>query len=117
MWAEHSTGVPVAQSAQQTLDQLRAHPDSATPPGNPGVQNMFGTGVYERGALALQALRDTVGDEVFFTTLRTYASKFAGSNATTAEFIAVAEQTSGHADLQPLFDAWLFQPDLPQLPS
>jgi aminopeptidase N len=117
LWSEHANGTPVAQSAQRTLDQLRAEPDAATPPGNPGVTDMFGAGVYMRGALALQALRKTVGDDQFFTILRTYTAKFAGGNADTADFIAVAKQVSGRNDLQPLFDAWLFQPPLPDLPG
>ncbi len=57
------------------------------PPGDPGVGDLFGASVYLRGALTLQALRLTVGDDAFFDILRTYASKFAGANATTADFI------------------------------
>jgi aminopeptidase N len=78
---------------------------------------MFGPSVYQRGALTLQALRLTIGDDQFFTTLRTYTAKYANGNATTADFIAVASQVSGRSDLQPLFDQWLYQPDLPQLPG
>ena len=54
---------------------------------------------------------------MFFDILRTYASKYAGANATTADFISVAGQVSGRTDLQPLFDAWLYQTSLPDLPG
>jgi aminopeptidase N len=117
LWTEHTDGAPVAQSAQATLANLRQSTDSMPPPGDPGVGGMFGPSVYLRGALTLQALRLTVGDEAFFDILRSFASKFAGANATTADFIAVATQVSGRSDLQPLFDAWLYQAPLPDLPG
>jgi hypothetical protein len=53
-------------------------------------------------------LRDEIGDEAFFTLLRTYAAEFADGNATTADFIALAEDISGQ-DLQEFFDTRLFQ--------
>ena len=117
LWTEHTGGAPVAQTAQSTLASLRQSTDPMPPPGDPGVGDLFGASVYLRGALTLQALRLTVGDEAFFNTLRSFASKFAGGNATTADFISVATQVSGRTDLQPLFDAWLYQPPLPDLPG
>jgi aminopeptidase N len=118
LWAEHATGTPVQQSAQRARTELQHSGDVAkVPPGDPGVPDMFGPSVYQRGALTLQALRLTIGDDQFFTTLRTYTAKYANGNATTADFIAVASQVSGRSDLQPLFDQWLYQPDLPQLPG
>jgi aminopeptidase N len=81
------------------------------------VEHLFDVGaVYDRGALTLQALRLTVGDDLFFTTLRTYASRFAGKNVTTNDFIAVANEVAGR-DLRGLFDAWLYREALPALPS
>jgi aminopeptidase N len=117
LWKEHTTGVPVAQTAQTTLDELRGDPRSEVPPGDPGAENLFGISVYRRGALTLQALRLTIGDDAFFTTLRNYISKFAFANVSTDDFISVAEEASGRNDLRPLFDAWLYQPALPRLPG
>ena len=91
LWTEHSGGAPVAQTAQATLDQIRNDVGFLPPPGDPGVEHMFGPSVYQRGALTLQALRLTVGDSVFFDILRTYASTYAGGQRTTADFISVAE--------------------------
>ena len=95
LWTEHTGGASVAQTAQSTLARLRQSTDPMPPPGDPGVGDLFGASVYLRGALTLQALRLTVGDEAFFNTLRTFASKFAGGNATTADFIAVATRSAG----------------------
>ena len=83
-----------------------------SPIGDPGVDDLFGVGVYLKGALTLHALRTEIGDDAFFETLRTYASRFAGSTATTADFITVAEDVSGR-DLDTLFSAWLDGTTLP----
>jgi aminopeptidase N len=70
--------------------------------------------VYVTGGLTLHALRTEIGDEAFFTTLRTYVDRFGGSNARTADFIAVAEDVSG-SDLGDFFDAWLYGATVPDL--
>jgi aminopeptidase N len=86
------------------------------PPGRPQAQQLFNGGVYQRGGLTLHALRLYVGDEVFFDILRAYASRFAGGNVSTADFIAVAEAVSGQA-LAEFFDAWLYAEAVPDLPE
>jgi aminopeptidase N len=85
-----------------------------TPPADPGADALFATSVYERGALTLHVLRDAIGDDAFFTVLRTWVERFGGGAASTADFEALAEEESGQ-DLQPLFDAWLRAPTMPTL--
>ena len=67
---------------------------------------MFGSAVYERGALTLHALRLTVGDDAFVRILRTYLDRFGGKSASTADFVDVASEVAGH-DLTAFFDTWL----------
>ena len=44
------------------------------PPADPGgPANLFAWSVYDRGALALQVLREEIGDEDFFEVLETWA--------------------------------------------
>ena len=69
--------------------------------------DLFGAPVYERGAMTLQVLRDRVGDKAFFTILRAWAREHRHGNASTAEFIALAERVSGQP-LHKLFHDWLF---------
>jgi aminopeptidase N len=57
-----------------------------------------------------------VGDDVFWTIMRGWASSKSRGNGTTPEFIALAEQVSGQ-QLDDLFTAWLFTPTKPALPS
>jgi aminopeptidase N len=86
------------------------------PPGQPNQRDLFNRGVYLRGALTLHALRLKVGDEAFFTILKTYYTRYQGGNATTADFVGVAEEISGQ-DLQAFFDEWLYAPVMPDIPD
>ena len=45
--------------------------------------------------MTLHALRVTVGDDAFFKILKAWAAEKRDGNATTAEFIALAERISG----------------------
>ena len=86
------------------------------PPGSPNPNQLFNAGVYQRGSLTLHALRLEVGDEAFFEILRGYAARFAHSNASTEDFVNLAEEISGQP-LDDLFEAWLYADTLPDLPQ
>ena len=109
LWSAH-TGV---RTTQQSFDRLYATPasdgDLWTPPtGNPGgPENIFGTPSYERGAMTLQVLRNRIGHRAFFTVLKAWTAQHCYGNATTAQFVALAERVS-HRQLDGLFDAWLY---------
>ncbi|MFT5197094.1 MAG: aminopeptidase N [Cellvibrionaceae bacterium] len=114
---EHDDDRAAAEGYVQTLYEEESA--FTTPPGvidsnDPG--SLFSASVYSRGGLTLHALRLTVGDEAFFEILQTYAARFAHSNVTTEDFISVAEEISGE-QLDDLFDAWLYQATLPELPD
>ncbi len=78
----------------------------------PGFSELFTASVYLRGGMTLHALRLEVGDEMFFEILQQYAANFKHANASTDDFIAVAEEVSGK-QLDELFDEWLNAPKLP----
>ena len=79
---------------------------------DPGVENLFDGAVYTRGAMTLQALRDEVGDDAFWSILHTWTQTYGFDTGSTDAFIALAEQVSGQ-DLGDLFDVWLFAPNRP----
>jgi aminopeptidase N len=112
LWVEHLHGTVAYREEVSNRTQVARVADYG-PPGTPPANDLFNGSVYQRGGLLLAALRDEVGDDAFFTTLRTYADRFADGNATTDDFIAVAEETSG-SDLGGFFDAWLYGEQLPQ---
>lgn len=115
LWVEHLYGPEARQAeAARRYDDLAATDHALT--GDPGVERLFGTSVYQRGALTLHALRADVGDEAFFAILRSWVERHAGGTAATSDFVALAEEVSGR-DLGALFDAWLYAAPLPPLPS
>ena len=73
---------------------------------------MFDGTIYDRGGMTLEALRERVGDAVFFRILRTWAQEHRFGNVTTPQFIALAEREAGQS-LQRFFDVWLYQPGKP----
>jgi aminopeptidase N len=85
-------------------------------PADPGPAQLFGDAVYDRGAMTLQELRVAVGDDDFFTILRTWAADHRYGNGTTEQFTALAEKISGR-DLTTLFQAWLYVPSKPVVPT
>ena len=89
--------------------------DEMGPPGKPLPESPFAW-VYDRGALVVHALREEVGDEDFFAILREFLSRHGGGNASTADFIEVAEDVSGK-ELDELFDAWLYSETPPPPPQ
>ena len=107
MWLEHAGLGSVEQSAQAAL-QMRGSGSTAAPT----VDDLFGFNSYDGGAVVLQALRRTVGDDDFFTILRRWVADYNGTSRTTEEFIALAEEVSGQ-DLSEFFDTWLFAADVP----
>jgi aminopeptidase N len=78
------------------------------------VEHLFDDPVYLRGAMTLHVLRSEVGDRAFFRILRAWATRKAGGNGTTGQFIALAERISGQ-QLDGLFDTWLFTAGRPAL--
>ena len=76
---------------------------------------MFDDRVYKRGALFLHALRLTLGDETFFDLLSSWAAEHAHGTVTTEMFVEhLGERVD--ADVEPLVQAWLMEPALPELP-
>jgi aminopeptidase N len=59
--------------------------------------------------MTLQALRVEVGDATFFRILRDWFAQHKYANATTADFIALAQRDS-HRDLRGFFQKWLYTP-------
>lgn len=118
LWADAAHG-PDAAAATLRRQMSSLATSSRTPNGqgvligDPGPEHLFSEVVYAGGALLLHDLRQRIGDEAFFELLREWAARYAYGNATTIDFIALAEEISGD-DLGDFFDAWLFTPWTPE---
>ncbi|MFD0410575.1 M1 family metallopeptidase [Kitasatospora sp. NPDC127116] len=113
LWSEHEN----EGTAQELADYVYASHPADDPfwkikPGDPGPDDQFSGAVYERGAVAVQALRNAVGDEKFFQILKGWPTERRYGNATIPEFQAYAEKVSGK-ELGDLLNTWLFTPSKP----
>jgi len=73
---------------------------------DPGAARIFDDAIYYRGGMAFQALRNRIGDDVYWNLLRQWVTDHAGGTATTEDFETLAEQVSGE-QLDGFFDAWI----------
>jgi aminopeptidase N len=65
--------------------------------------------VYHKGAYFLHVLRESIGDQPFWTGVRQYTIEHAGASVTSADFQRAMEAASGR-DLSSLFAEWVFPP-------
>ncbi|MDI3332016.1 MAG: M1 family metallopeptidase [Micrococcus sp.] len=89
---------------------------------DPGPELMFDDRIYKRGAMALFALRQDLGEEVFTDLLRTWVSEHRHATVDTDAFLAHADRHAaaagrpeGHATA--VLDPWLWQESLPPFPT
>ncbi|OLF09959.1 hypothetical protein BU204_32285 [Actinophytocola xanthii] len=110
LWSEDNGEPTAAELAQASYDLYPAnHPTWAFPVAQPPPLGVppAGSVVYHRGAMALQNLRVTVGDEVFFAILRGWPATMKNANASTEDFHAYAEHVAGRS-LDAVFDTWVY---------
>ncbi|HWJ85082.1 MAG TPA: M1 family aminopeptidase, partial [Cellulomonas sp.] len=114
LWSHASGGRSADDQARTAHTRLAALPQDIVI-GEPTQELMFDDRLYKRGALTLHALRRTVGDEVFFDTLRAWTAQFRHGGVSTPQLVSLASRMAGRP-LDELFDAWLFAAPLPALP-
>jgi aminopeptidase N len=112
LWAQsQDPKIDIAAWISHTVEM--GGPGMNHPPASPATgADILEPAVYQRGALALHALRTAVGDDTFFKILQTWVQRFGGANATAEDFIALSEELSGQ-DLTDLFQTWLYADHLP----
>ncbi|SDK17459.1 M1 family metallopeptidase [Streptomyces indicus] len=115
LWSERSGGRTAEDLAAAAHRLLAGKPQDLTL-ADPGRKLMFDDRLYERGGLAVHAVRRALGDEDFFRMLRAWPTLHRGGVVTTQMFTAHVER---HTDrpLDELFRAWLYEGKLPRLPA
>ncbi len=109
LWDEHRGHESTAQHLIELFKQPATSSVWNPPPADPGdAANLFDNSVYERGAGALAALREKLGDPTFFSIMRGWVREHAYGIATVPQFTAYAERVSGR-DLSQFFDVWLYR--------
>jgi aminopeptidase N len=117
LWIEHVYGSEAYHEYVQSIYRSAVSREDyqALRIGDPGPEMMFSRGVYEIGGLTLYALREGLGDDLFFELLKTYARDYQYGNASTENFIELAESLSGRS-LDRFFNNWLYKKGIPSLP-
>lgn len=115
LWAEHQGTATISSQFADTVAYLDSNDGWSLNITDPGRDNLFANPVYLRGAAALYALRAKVGDAAFFAGARVWLTQYKDSNATTEDFEAVMEKSSGQ-QLHTFFDDWLRDGDRPAMP-
>ena len=102
-------------SRQRVIAFDRKHPDYRIVHDNLDDMSKVTTGqIYQKGAWVLHMLRGLVGDEAFWTGIRSYYRAHKDGHATTADFRAEMERASGR-DLGRFFEQWLTRGGLVRL--
>ncbi|RFA20259.1 M1 family metallopeptidase [Subtercola boreus] len=114
LWSEESGNATADECASTHWARVNRLPKDLMI-SDPGAARMFDDRLYKRGALALHALRRTIGDDTFFGVLREWTATHHHGTISTPEFITLVEQHAA-VPVRALFAAWLDQLALPKLP-
>lgn len=125
VFAAQKWGTDLAKSLRGTYEEVGndllkngpvAEPDPKTWTGREADLRPYSSGAYQGGALALYALRQTVGPKTFEAIERAWVRKYANSAATTEDYIKLASTVAGR-DLGPLLRSWLYGTTFPAMPG
>ncbi|GAA2270286.1 metallopeptidase [Streptomyces ruber] len=122
LWQEEHGGA----TAQEIFDGLHAgkvFPGGiggpsiwAFPPAEPpGAEHISDSPVYQRGAMVLHRVRETVGDDgAFRALLRGWAAEHRHGNAATVDFTAYVERSVPEKDFGAVWEDWLYGDGKPE---
>ena len=117
-WSHRRDGdarTPAARFEQQYA-RPASDPFWAIPPAAVTAEQLFSSPTYNRGAMALEALRQVIGDAPFRRLLRRWELEHRYGVARTADLLELAERVSAR-QLDALFRDYLYDPDKPEPPS
>ena len=107
------------KAAYAASDRWRAAggPPAAPKAPQPGKKtSIFRPNVYDGAALVLFALREEIGATAFDRLERAWVSRNRDGSASTADFVALAEDVSGR-HLEGFLHAWLYGKKTPPMPG
>ncbi|MFF9350835.1 M1 family metallopeptidase [Streptomyces sp. NPDC014734] len=106
LWEEDKEGRPVEERFDDAFDE---DANWAFPPSDPPTAaDISRAPVYGRGAMVVHKIRQAVGDDRrFYALVRGWTKAHRHGNASTADFTAYVERTTGK-DLTGLWDTWLY---------
>ncbi len=117
-WSHRRGGDARTPAARFTTAYARPAEDPfwTIPPAAVTAEQLFSSPTYVRGAMALEALRQVIGDAPFRTLLRRWELEHRYGVARTADLVALAERVAGR-QLDDLFRDYLLDRDKPAPPT
>lgn len=119
LWQEDNDG----DSAQETFDALYEHGEDdyedlwSFPPAKPtSAARISDDPVYQRGAMVIHKIRQTVGDDSFYDIVQGWAADHRHGNADTADFTAYVEEMAPDEDFDGIWEDWLYGDGKPDHP-
>ncbi|PWI16389.1 metallopeptidase [Streptomyces sp. Act143] len=119
LWEEDEGG----DSAQDTFERLYEdgedeYPDLwAFPPGRPtSAAHISDDPVYQRGAMVIHKIRQTVGDDTFYDIVQGWTAAHRHGNAGTDDFTAYVERQAPDEDFGAIWEEWLYGEGKPARP-
>jgi len=76
-------------------------------------EEMFDSHAYEKGSWVLNAIRGTLGDDLFWKAIRKYVATYKLSLVETSDFRKIVEEVSG-LSFEQFFEQWLYSPGYPE---
>lgn len=110
------SGQGLVDGGAAPADARRRVMDAFPPPDDPRATDLFNASVYERGGLALAALRAEVGDDAFFGLVREYTARFVGATIDTESFLSLVAEVLGEP-ASALVRTWVQDPVVPPFPT
>ena len=120
LYREHSEGKTAMQEAllkDLNLIKFFARANPARPlvdTAERDLMKLLNPNSYQKGSWLLHMLRHRLGDEMFRKCVSSYYGRYALSNATSEDFVAVVEEVSGK-NLDQFFEQWLHWPGMPKI--
>ncbi|MCH0567981.1 M1 family metallopeptidase [Streptomyces sp. MUM 136J] len=119
LWFEDHGG----DTAQETFEELYDHGEDEYedlwdfPPAEPSsAAHISDSPVYQRGAMVLHRIRQTVGDDAFYDIVQGWATAHRHGNADTDDFTAFVERQAPDEDFAGVWEDWLYGDGKPGRP-
>ena len=118
-WQEYDMGRDAAEYGRRWMLSSVRWADQSSP--RPMVQyyyvsdmDLFDSNIYAKGALVLNMLRQMLGYDAFWRTVKHYAKEYQHKNVESQDLKRIFEDVTGQ-NLEWFFDQWVYTAGLPEL--
>ncbi|MFI1031995.1 M1 family metallopeptidase [Streptomyces sp. NPDC020951] len=118
LWTEDEGGATAEQTFTDLYDNGEEEYEDLWefPPARPTTAAQISAPpVYQRGAMVIHRIRQTVGDDAFYDIVQGWAAAHRHGNASTDDFTAYVERAAPDEDFTSIWSDWLYGSGKPEL--